>query len=125
MKTRPVIAMLAVMNMLVVLYVVVEGKQSSAGRQDIAPVLRAQAIELVESNGQVRAQLNVEPTGEVVLRLRDETGTIRIKLGASRSGSALALLNDSTEVGVHIVAERGGSSLKLKNKDGVERVVVP
>jgi hypothetical protein len=111
MKNRPGIVALVVLNLCIGLYVMVEGKQSSAGAKDIAPVLRAQAIELVESNGQVRAQLNVEPTGEGVLRLRVETGTIRVKLGASKTGSGLALLNDSTAVGVHMLAERGGSTL--------------
>ena len=47
-----------------------------------------QAFELVDSNGQVRAQFDVEESGEVVLRLRDETGAVRVKLGASEDGTA-------------------------------------
>jgi hypothetical protein len=40
-------------------------------------VLRVRVFELVDGHGQVRAQLNVEDSGEVVFRLRDADGTIR------------------------------------------------
>ena len=56
-------------------------------------VLRAEAIELVGAQGQVRAQLDVEPDGEAVFRLRDEQGTIWVRVGASEDGSGLLLLN--------------------------------
>src|SRR5687767_15135340 len=49
-------------------------------------LLRAQRIELVDERGQVRARLNTEPGGEVVLRLMDQKGEIRVKLGASSNG---------------------------------------
>lgn len=42
--------------------------------------------------------------GGIVFRLRDEKGQIRVKLGASGGGSGLVLLDDQTEVGVHLVA---------------------
>lgn len=57
---------------------------------------RASATELVDGNGQVRAQLNVDDDdGEVVLRLRDADGSIRVKLGASKDGSGLLLLDEA------------------------------
>ena len=52
----------------------------------------------------MRARLNVEANGEVVFRLLDETGTIRVKLGAGSDGSGLLLANDATEPGIHMVA---------------------
>jgi two-component sensor histidine kinase len=61
----------------------------------------------------VRAQLNVESNGEVVIRLRDEKETIRVKLGASEDGSGLVLLDDLTELGVHILADQSCSGLTL------------
>jgi hypothetical protein len=51
----------------------------------VAVVLRAQRIELVD-------------------RIRDLEGNIRVKLGASQSGSGLVLLNDRTEPGVQVLA---------------------
>ena len=85
-----------------------------AAAQPTANVVRAQAIELVDARGRVRAQLNVESNGEVVFRLRDSSGTIRVKLGASEEGSGLMLANEATEPGVHILAKRSATSLTVK-----------
>jgi hypothetical protein len=88
-------------------------------------VLRGSALELVDQKGRIRARLNVEPQGEVVLRLLDERGTIRVKLGAGTDGSGLLLANDATEPGVHLLATASGSSIRVANKDGRERLIVP
>ena len=89
------------------------------------PVLRGSALELVDARGQVRGRMSIEPEGEVVLRLLDERGTIRVKLGASTGGSGLLLANDATEPGVHLLADAAGSSVRVANKDGRERVIAP
>jgi hypothetical protein len=94
-------------------------------RSTVEPVLRGRALELVDATGQLRARLDVEPSGEVVLRLLDEKGTIRVKLGAGRSGSGLLLANDATEPGVHLLAKSDVTSLRLATKDGRERVITP
>jgi hypothetical protein len=82
----------------------------TADAREMQTVLRAQSIELVDGSGQVRAQLNVSG-GQVVFRLRDARGTIRVKLAASESGSGLLLANERTEPGVQILAERTTSVL--------------
>jgi hypothetical protein len=101
------------------------GQARSADVQGTTPVLRGRALEVVDEHGQIRARLNVESNGEVVFRLLDQEGTIRVKLGAAQDGSGLVLANDATEPGVHILAKATGSSLKLKNKDGRERILTP
>lgn len=68
------------------------------------PVVRAQLIELVDARGRVRAQLKTEDSGDVVLRLRDQAGNIRVKLGANALGSGLLLLDERTEPGAQIDA---------------------
>ena len=88
-------------------------RERAAVAQAVSPVLRARAIELVDDRGQARAQLDVEPSGEVVFRLRDAGGTIRVKIGASEDGSGLVLLDDGTKPGVHALAQRAGTSLTL------------
>jgi hypothetical protein len=90
-----------------------------------APVLRGSALELVDQRGKARATIRVESTGEVVLRLFDQQGTIRVKLGAGTDGSGLLLNNDATEPGVHLLAKSEGSSVRVTNKDGHQRVVAP
>ena len=89
------------------------------------PVVRASALELVDDRGKVRARLNLEPGGEVVFRLMDQSGTIRVKMGAGEDGSGLLLANDATEPGVQILAKAEGSSLQLANKDGRQQVITP
>ena len=89
------------------------------------PVLRGSALELVDQQGKIRGRLNIEPGGEVVLRLLDQQGTIRVKLGAGRDGSGLLLANDATEPGVHMLATAKGSSVRVANKDGRERLITP
>jgi hypothetical protein len=88
-------------------------------------VLRAQRIELVDERGQIRAQLQVEPDGEAILRIRDPEGNIRIKLGASQSGSGLVLLNDRTEPGVQVVAGADRATITLEERGKGERVIAP
>ena len=96
-----------------------------AGAQGGEGVLRGRVLELVDERGKTRARLNVEPDGEVVFRLLDQQGTIRVKLGAGKEGSGLLLANDATEPGVHILAKAAGSSVRVVNKDGRERVLAP
>jgi hypothetical protein len=93
--------------------------------EKVPAVLRARMIELVDERGQIRANLKVEPGGEVVFRLRDAKGTIRVKLGASEDGSGLLLLDDRTEPAVHVLAKPTGTTLTLAEKDKEKRVIKP
>jgi hypothetical protein len=78
-----------------------------------AAVVRASAIELVDARGIVRSRLNVEASGEVVLRLMDPGGAIRVKLGAGESGSGLMLADETAQPGVHLVARKGASAVTV------------
>jgi SnoaL-like domain len=103
----------------------VDAFASPTGASTELPVLRGSALELVDANGQIRGRLNIEPQGEVVLRLLDERGTIRVKLGAGTDGSGLLLANDATAPGIHLLAIAAGSSVRVVNKDGRERLIAP
>ena len=115
----PIVALQCVLTALVV------GRGVSGETAGPAPVLRGRALELVDDAGKVRAQIDVEPDGEVVLRLRDVQGAIRVKLGASQSGSGLVLLNQNTEPGVQLLAEASKATLTLAEPGGKKRVVEP
>jgi hypothetical protein len=114
---------LTAVNLALLLGTLVQARPT--GAQAVDPVLRGRVLELVDDQGRTRARLNVESNGEVVFRLMDQKGTIRVKLGAGEDGSGLLLANDATEPGVHILAKSTGSSLKLRNKDGRERAITP
>ena len=108
-------------NLALFLAAFTQGARSSAEPQ----VLRGSALELVDEHGQIRGRLDIEPEGEVVLRLLDRHGTIRVKLGAGTDGSGLLLANDATAPGVHLLATSKGSSVRVVNKDGRERLIAP
>ena len=93
--------------------------------QTTTDVLRARALQLVDERGTSRASLDVAPQGDVVFRLRDESGTIRVKMSAGRGGSGLLLLDSETEPGVQLDAGTGGSRLRLTNRGGRTREVTP
>ena len=118
MKTgRLVLALTAVNALLVFL---TWGHARTTAEETAPALVRARALELVDDRGVVRSRLNVEPSGEVVLRLMDGKGTIRVKLGAGEDGSGLLLLDETTEPAVHMVARRGAT----KDRSGTTRITL-
>lgn len=120
---------LTVVNLFLAAIMLTRGESMSA--QETAPVLRGRALELVDAAGQVRGQFTIEPDGEAVFRLRDQGGTIRVKIGASNDGSGLLLIDETTEPGVQILARRAPTpgrqttSINLTGSGGRRRVVTP
>ena len=115
---------LTVINLALLIFLLAQGR--AIANQTIPQVLRVRAFQLVDENGEIRAQLNVDETnGEVIFRLMDAKGTIRVKMGASEEGSGLLLLNNLTEPGVHILANQDGTTLTLVDHNGVKRVIEP
>jgi hypothetical protein len=124
MNTNRLAVALTVINLILLIVVIAQSRMIA--NQTIPDVLRVRAFELVDGNGRVRAQLNIDETnGEVIFRLRDEKETIRVKLGASEEGSGLLLINDLTEPGVHLLAKQDDTSLTLTDHSGAEQVIKP
>ncbi len=127
MKTQPWAMAIMVVNFALLsfalVFVMSQAKPTVA--KGVVPVLRANALELVGEDGKIRARINVEAGGEVVLRLTDEKGNIRVKLGASEDGSGFVLLNNLTEPGVQMLTKSTGTTLTLTSKEGQQRVIVP
>jgi hypothetical protein len=114
MRYARVLVTVAVLGVLVALGAL--ALDDPAPAKQVSDVVRARAIELVDGRGQQRAQIKVEPSGEVVFRLRDQDGEIRVKLGASRTGSGLLLLDEATEPGVQLLAGKRETSVKVGGK---------
>jgi hypothetical protein len=123
MKPNILLVLFTLATLSIIINLVAQQKQRD--QQTNAPAIRARSIELVDDKGQSRALLSVEANGETVFRLRDAEGTIRVKLGASKDGSALLLLNDSTEPGIHALAKTNGTSIALINKNGLKKMITP
>ncbi|MBI1925966.1 hypothetical protein HYR99_17155 [Candidatus Poribacteria bacterium] len=136
MKLQRFAIVLTVINLALLMLVLAQVRPTVA--QDVAPVLRGRALEIVDEQGKVRAQIIVEPAttmpdgktypDTVLLRLIDPNLRPAVKLGASEEGSGLVLAGDSERrewSGVQILAKGTGSLLKLVNKDGREQLVKP
>ncbi len=123
MRVHRTVVALTLVSLGFFLATLVQARPTTA--QITTPVLRTRVLELVDERDAIRARLNVESNGEVVFRLLDQQGTIRVKLGAAEDGSGLLLANDATEPGVHILAKAAGSSLTLADKDGRTRILTP
>jgi hypothetical protein len=110
MRTLRIAMVITLVNLILLSLTLREALSSPA--QPIGPVLRGQALELVDQRGKLRSRLSVEPGGEVVLRLLDAKGTIRVKLGAGEDGSGLVLLDEATEPAIHLIARRAGTAAR-------------
>jgi hypothetical protein len=64
MNTNRLAIALTVVNLVLLIVLLVQGR--SIANQTVPEVLRVRSFELVDEAGKVRAQLNVEPSGEVV-----------------------------------------------------------
>jgi hypothetical protein len=121
MKFQRIAIVFSVFNLLLLVFLLAQ--TPSTAQQDIVPVVRTRAFELVDENGKVRAQFNIEKTGEVVFRMRDAKGTIRSKFGAGESGSGLSMMDDRTEATVQIRSNQAGGNMILIDREGRERVI--
>lgn len=121
MKYQRVAIFFSVFNLLLLLFVLAH--VPSDAQQSVTPVVRTKAFELVDENGKIRAQINIEKTGEVVFRLRDAKGTIRSKFSADETGSGLSMMDDRTEATVQIRAIQSGASMILIDRDGNKKEV--
>lgn len=102
----------------------------SAG-QAVQPVIRGRALEIVDDQGRVRAQIlvhgpetvnGVRYPETVLFRMADPTsGPV---LTASANGSALGL-SDDADGGIQLYARDTASFVRVVDKHGRERIVRP
>jgi hypothetical protein len=137
MKTQRVAIGLTVLNLVILMFVLLRAK--SAPAQEIAPVLRGGALEIVDDQGRVRAMIKVFPASPtakmpdgtmgypetVLLRLIDSKGAPNVKIAATEDGSAVSLGGESNPTNVQVLARGTNTSLKLLNKDGREQLITP
>ena len=93
--------------------------------QNVLPIIWAQQFELVDKNGKIRFSIKIEEGGEAVLRMMDEDQTIRVKLGASKDGSGLLLLNDETNPGIHALAKKDRTLFTITDHAGNKKELTP
>lgn len=121
MKFQRIAIVFSVINLLLMIFLL--SQTPSDAQQSVTPIVRTRAFELIDANGKTRAQINVEDTGEVVFRLRDETGKIRTKFGAGKDGSGLSLMDDRTEATIQIRANTNGSEMLMFDRKGNKKEI--
>jgi hypothetical protein len=136
MKIQPLLIVLTLVNM-ALLTVALTQLRPAVAAEEVAPVLRGRALQIVDDRGNIRASINVYPAstqknGEnypetVLLRLITERGRPSVKISASEQFAGLALIGPSNtkETYLQLGAKGTTSSLRLKNEDGREQVIAP
>jgi hypothetical protein len=126
---------LTVVNLLLMAFLV--PRIGSAAQVQVAPVLRARALEIVDESGKKRAEIVVLAPSTmdgktypetVLFRLIDPNGRPAVKIAGSVDGSAMSLAGDSEKRewnGAQILAEGRGGVVKLTNKDGRQQIIKP
>jgi hypothetical protein len=123
MKKHPCsFAGIAVFMAALVLIMTVARSEAGSRKPEI---LRGSGLELVDDGGKTRVRINVEADGEVVFRMIDQNGAIRVKLGGGKDGSGLVLLNEAAEVGIQMLAKSGRTSVRLSAPERKDIILSP
>jgi hypothetical protein len=137
MNTQRLLTILTTVNLGLLGYQAVQPRLASASTADVPGVLRGSALEIVDARGKIRASIAVLPEDPkvmwkgkpypetVLLRLISAEGRPNVKLGASQMGAGLLIGGESNPTYVQVLAEGGESTIKLINKDGIQRVIKP
>ena len=137
MKTQRLAIALTIINLALTVFLLAQLHRADAEEletsQQAAPVLRGRALEIVDTQGRIRASISVEPPATVdsksypetvLLRLTDPKNGPVVKLTAAENGSALGM-SDDAEGGIHISARDTGSFVKVTDKRGREQLLKP
>ena len=142
MKAQRLAIVLTVINFMLLLLTMMQTRSTTA--QTVAPILRANTLELVDERNVIRARLGVKGSNVIELDLFDKDGINHVKLGAANAVSGLAsglvVADGGTDPasGAHVqtyvqviarwgvgTAERPTTRIMLKGADGRERVITP
>jgi hypothetical protein len=133
MATQTLLVALTLVNLGLVGYHSVHAPQPASSPD----VIRGRGLEIVDDRGKVRASITLVPEDPkvlwkgkpypetVLLRLITAEGRPNVKLGAAKTGSALLIAGESDPTYVQVLSENGETTVRLKNKDGRERVIRP
>jgi hypothetical protein len=136
MKSQHLTLALTVANAMLLVFLIT---RAASTVEQVAPVLRGRALEIVDGYGAVRASIKILPadpnvkmpdgsTGypeTVLLRLVNANGRPNVKLATTEDGSVLGLGGESDPTYVQVLARGATTSLKLTNQDGQARLIKP
>ena len=124
--------LLTTINLIFLLILLAQNYTTVEAKENLA-VLRGSALEIVDSQGRVRASISVEPAvtmngrtypETVLLRLTDPQNGPIVKLEASAEGSALGL-SDDAEGGVQLFAKSDRNFVRVVDDEGRIELIQP
>ena len=135
MRTQRSLIGLTALN-LILLAVLLVQQFRPAFAEDQPPVLRGRGLQIVDSQGRIRASISVlapekasgsEQSETVLLRLITEKGRPTVKIGASEPNSGLSFAGPTNTKDTYVIlqAKENTSLLKLRNENGREQIVSP
>ena len=135
MKTRTLFVLTA-MNLALLLLTVAQQFRPAFAQSEL-PVLRGRGLEIVDTQGRVRASIQVLPPAKsqkgeeeaetVLLRLITERGRPSVKIASSEPASGLSFAGPTGTKDTYVTlgSNATSSSLKLRNENGREHVITP
>jgi len=138
MKSLKAMIALTVVNAAMLVFSLAQPLRTAA--EDVAPVLRGRALEIVDDYGRVRAEIKVLPaqpslklpdgsTGypeTVQLRLIDSRNGPHVKLTSAEDGSGLVLGGQTGTAGYTQLRSRGADPfIKIVSGNGREQTIKP
>ena len=137
MRTQRLAIVLTLVNLVILMITLTHSHPATA--DGTVPVLRGRALEIVDDQGRVRADLKVYPADPKVkmpdgttgypetamLRIYTSKGGPNVKLATTEDGSALVLGGESNPMYAQILSRGTSPLLKLVNKNGREQVIKP
>ena len=139
MKTQRFAIALTVINLLILMPILFRANSAPATTPEVAPVLRARALEIVDDQGRVRAMIKVLPADpkvqmpdgtvgfpeSVLFRLINSKGAPNVKIGPTGDGAGISLVGEPQPAYVQILTRGTNISMTLLNKDGRKHVITP
>ncbi len=135
MKTQQLLVALTVANAAMLVFSLTQPHSTAA--QDIAPVIRGRALEIVDDHGHVRAEIKVLPA-QPTLKMPDGTTgypeTVQLRLISSQNSPHVKLATMEDGAGLVLGGEKGYTQLlsrgtdpfiKIVTKDGREKTIKP
>jgi hypothetical protein len=126
---------MAVTTLNLVLMLCIVAQKNPADAQDVAPVLKGRALEIVDEQGRTRASIRVHgPTtvdGQrypeaVVFRLHDPQGRPHVKMDTSEERAGLGLSFEDNQGRISLMAKnRRGVYVEVIGADGRKQTLAP
>ena len=135
-KVQRLMLILTACNVVMLAFALAQLRPATAA-QTIAPVLRGRALEIVDDQGRVRAEIKVLPA-QPTLKMPDGTTgypeAVQLRLIRSQNSPHVKLVTTEDGSGLVLGGEKGHTQLlsrgtepfmKIVTKDGRERTITP